>query len=311
MAYGPANAPTAPTELTVAIAAPAVFPVKRLEETLQKMGSEAMIPEAAMQNPATATASEGMVPAAANPAAATTNRSGRERKLRARLAKNMAKYWLDWPLRFTSRKDRRLTLGNALTGALRVALNEAGVPMWLKTPMRELVTEGGRVVGLVVEKDGKPFAIRARKGVVLAAGGFDKNQQMRDANAPLYNKAWASGGVTSNTGDAIRAGQAVGAGTMNMHSAWAAPVFHVPGEDRGRLCTIERALPGCIMVNQKGQRYLNEAASYHIVGQQMARRDPGPPRQFLRHYQPMAVLHVALEAQQRDAAAQILRQRLQ
>ena len=110
------------------------------------------------------------------------------------LAKNMAKYWLDWPLRFTSRKDRRLTLGNALTGALRVALNEAGVPMWLKTPMRELVTEGGRVVGLVVEKDGKPFAIRARKGVVLAAGGFDKNQQMRDANAPLYNKAWASGG---------------------------------------------------------------------------------------------------------------------
>lgn len=188
------------------------------------------------------------------------------------LAKNMAKYWFDWPLRFTSRKDRRLTLGNALTGALRVALNEAGVPVWLKTPMKELVTENGRVAGLVVEKDGKPFAIRARKGVVLAAGGFDKNQQMRDANAPLYNKAWASGGVTSNTGDAIRAGQAVGAGTMNMHSAWAAPVFHVPGEDRGRLCTIERALPGCIMVNQKAQRYLNEAASYHIVGQQMARR---------------------------------------
>lgn len=156
------------------------------------------------------------------------------------LMRNMAKYWLDLPLRFTSRKDRRLTLGNALTGGLRHALNQVGVPLWLNTPMKELVTEGGAVVGVVVEKDGKPFRIRARKGVVLAAGGFDKNQQMRDANAPLYNKAQLSGGVTSNTGDAIVAGQAIGAGTMNMHSAWAAPVFYVPGEDRGRLCTIER-----------------------------------------------------------------------
>jgi 3-oxosteroid 1-dehydrogenase len=56
-----------------------------------------------------------------------------------------------------------------------------------------------------------------------------------------------------------------------MHSTWSAPVFSVPGEDRGRLSTIERALPGCIIVNQAGMRYLNEAASYHIVGQQMVR----------------------------------------
>lgn len=188
------------------------------------------------------------------------------------LSRMMARYWFDWPFRFTSRKDRRLTLGNALTGGLRLALNEAGVPLWRSTPMRELVVEDGRVIGLVVEHEGKPMRIRARRGVVLAAGGFDKNQAMRDAHAPLYRNAHLSGGVPSNTGDAIRAGQAAGAATMNLHSAWAAPVFHVPGEDRGRLVTIERALPGCIMVNQHGERYLNEAASYHIVGQQMARR---------------------------------------
>jgi 3-oxosteroid 1-dehydrogenase len=188
------------------------------------------------------------------------------------LARNMAKYWFDWPFRFSSRKDRRLTLGNALTGGLRLALNQLGVPLWLSTPMQELVIENGTVTGLVVERGGRAFRIRARKGVVLAAGGFDKNQTMRDAHAPLYRNAWLSGGVTSNTGDAIRAGQAVGADTMNLQSAWAAPVFYVPGEDRGRLVTIERALPGCIMVNQTGHRYLNEAASYHIVGQQMARR---------------------------------------
>ncbi|MDE2597359.1 MAG: FAD-dependent oxidoreductase [Sphingomonadales bacterium] len=189
------------------------------------------------------------------------------------LAFNMAKYWLDWPFRFTSRKDRRLTLGNALTGGLRMALNEAKVPLWLATPMRELVREGGTVTGVIVERNGTPMRIRARKGVILAAGGFDKNKAMRDQHAPLYPSAQRSGGVTTNTGDALVAGQAAGAGTLNLQSAWAAPVFYVPGEDRGRLVTIERALPGCIMVNQRGERYLNEAASYHVVGQQMARRE--------------------------------------
>lgn len=188
------------------------------------------------------------------------------------LTVNLARYWLDWPFRFTSAKDRRLTLGNALTGGLRMALNKQQVPLWLETPLIELVREGDRVTGAIVKHRGKPMRIGVRKGVVLAAGGFDKNQEMRDASAPLYPKAQYSGGVTSNTGDSIRAGAAIGAGTMNMQSAWAAPVFFVPGEDRGRLCTIERALPGCIMVNQNGRRYLNEAASYHIVGQQMARR---------------------------------------
>lgn len=196
----------------------------------------------------------------------------RSKGWRTMLMRNMAKYWFDWPFRFTSRKDRRLTLGNALTGGLRLALNQRKVPLWLQTPLTELVREGDRVTGAVVTRNGKPFRIHARKGVVLAAGGFDKNQAMRDANAPLYPNALYSGGVTSNTGDAIRAGAAVGAGALNLQSAWAAPVFYVPGEDRGRLSTIERALPGCIMVNGKGERYLNEAASYHIVGQQMARR---------------------------------------
>ena len=188
------------------------------------------------------------------------------------LARNLARYWFDWPFRFTSRKDRRLTLGNALTGALRMALNEARVPLWLEAPLAELGREDGRVTGAIITRKGRPYRIGARKGVILAAGGFDKNAEMRAANAPLYPEARYSGGVASNTGDSIRAGEAIGAGTMNMQSAWAAPVFHVPGEDRGRLCTIERALPGCIMVNQNGERYLNEAASYHIVGQQMARR---------------------------------------
>ena len=190
-----------------------------------------------------------------------------------RFSINMARYWLDLPFRFTSRKDRRLTLGNALTGGLCLALNKKAVPMWLESPLAGLVEQDGRVVGAVITRDGHPYRIRARKGVILAAGGFDKDQAKRDAYSPLYPKAQVSGGVTSNTGDALVAGLSRGAGTMNLQSAWAAPVFHVPGEDRGRLCTIERALPGCIMVNQSGTRYLNEAASYHVTGQEMARRE--------------------------------------
>lgn len=135
------------------------------------------------------------------------------------------------------------------------------------------MSEKGQVTGALIRRKGKEIRIRARKGVILAAGGFDKNQEMRDANAPLYRNAQLSGGTAGNTGDSIRAAIGVGADTMNMHSAWAAPVFYVPGEDRGRLCTIERALPGCLMVNQSGDRYLNEAASYHVVGQQMAKRE--------------------------------------
>ena len=188
------------------------------------------------------------------------------------LTKSLARYWFDWPFRFKSRKDRRLTLGNALLGGLRLAINEKKVPLWLESPLEELITEKGKVTGAIVRHEGKTLRIRAKKGVVLAAGGFDKNQMMRDENAPLYRNATYSGGTGGNTGDSIRAGTAIGADTLNMQSAWAAPVFYVPGEDRGRLCTIERALPGCMMVNQKGERYLNEAASYHIVGQQMARR---------------------------------------
>ena len=230
---------------------------------------------------------------------------------------NMAKYWLDLPFRFTSRKDRRLTLGNALTGGLRLALNERNVPLWLESPLTELVREGDRVVGAVITHKGKPMRIGVRKGVVLAAGGFDKSQQMRDANSPLYPTAQISGGVTSNTGDSIRAGEAVGAGTMNMQSAWAAPVFYVPGEDRGRLCTIERALPGCIMVNQKGERYLNEAASYHVTGQLMAQRqlehgDASPSWMVFdyryRHQFPMGPLYPLIPDWAQDGAVkQILK----
>lgn len=187
--------------------------------------------------------------------------------------KGFLRYYLDLPFRLTSGKDRRLTLGNALSGGLRLRLQELGVPMWLETPMESLIVEDGKVVGAVVEREGKKLRIRAKDGVVIAAGGFDRNAAMRAKYQTAQQEPTLSGGTSGNTGGGIQAGIDVGAATLNMHSTWAAPVFKLPDEERGRLCAMDRALPGTIMVNQEGKRYLNEAASYHIVGQQMAAAD--------------------------------------
>jgi 3-oxosteroid 1-dehydrogenase len=96
---------------------------------------------------------------------------------------------------------------------------------------------------------------------------------MRREYLPRLPDPTRSGGQAGNTGDSIRAATAVGAATLNMGHTWSAPVLSIPGEYRGRLSTTERALPGCIIVNQAGRRYMNEAASYHIAGQAMVALD--------------------------------------
>jgi len=196
------------------------------------------------------------------------------------LAKLIAGYYLDLPLRLFSRKDRNLTLGNALVGGLGIALKEQNVPIWRSTQMVELLRgKDGRVIGAVVDREGERLRIEARKAVVLAAGGFERNKEMRVQNLAVKDPRM-SGGQINNTGDSIRAAAKIGAELMNMDSVWWAPVFSVPGEARGRLSTIERALPGAIIVNQVGKRYLNEAASYHMVGSQIAANDkPEAPTQ--------------------------------
>ena len=188
------------------------------------------------------------------------------------LLKMLGRYFLDIPQRLRSTKDRFLTLGNALLGGLRLAADRDGVELWLKTALVELVRENGRVTGVVVERDGKRQRIEARRGVILAAGGFERNGEMRAQHLKIKDPKF-SGGNTDNTGDGLRIAAASGAALKNLDSVWWAPVFSVPGEKRGRLSTIERALPGCIIVNQAGKRYLNEAASYHNVGLAMAEND--------------------------------------
>ena len=63
------------------------------------------------------------------------------------LLRMLKNYWLDLPFRFTSDKDRRLTQGNALVGSLRLALIDKDVPLWLESPMQDLVKKKARLLG--------------------------------------------------------------------------------------------------------------------------------------------------------------------
>jgi len=91
------------------------------------------------------------------------------------------------------------TGGRALAARLRMALKDAGIPLWLKSPMTELVLDGnGTVTGIVVERDGTSMRIGARRGVLLATGGFDHNQEMRDGYLPEGGRADISAAVVQD-----------------------------------------------------------------------------------------------------------------
>ncbi|MGB6583028.1 MAG: 3-oxosteroid 1-dehydrogenase, partial [Streptosporangiaceae bacterium] len=153
---------------------------------------------------------------------------------------------------------RMLSLGQALAAGLRAGLS--GVPIWLNTPMTGLEVQDGRVSGVRVSRGGEPLLVRARRGVLLATGGFERNEEMRRRyqRAPVGTQ-WTTG-AAGNTGDGILAGLALGAATGLMDDAWWGPSIPLPGGPY--FCLAERSLPGCLLVNGAGQRFVNESAPY-------------------------------------------------
>jgi len=177
-----------------------------------------------------------------------------------------------------------LTLGRALIGRLRLSLKDENVPLWLNAPLMDLVVEEGRVVGAVVAREGKPSRIRVTKGVVLAAGGFAHNQQMREAfqKAPV-NHEWSSASP-GNTGEAIQLGMKIGARVDLMEDAWWGP-SSIPPNAPVMFHVGERSYPGGIMVNAAGKRFTNEAASYvdvvHAMYEKHSEETPHIPATFI------------------------------
>lgn len=177
-------------------------------------------------------------------------------------AKIIIKYWCNIRWRLKTRRDRKLTFGNALVAALRRSMLDRGIPLSLNTALQSLLLENGRVVGVKASREGHNITLRARYGVVLAAGGFERNQAMRERYLPGPTCADWTAAPPINTGDAICAGMDVGAQTAMMNHAWFCPTLGVPGEEKQRGIFAERSMPGCIAVNAKGDRFVNESAPY-------------------------------------------------
>jgi succinate dehydrogenase/fumarate reductase flavoprotein subunit len=163
--------------------------------------------------------------------------------------------------------------GQALAAGMFAGVLRAGIPVWTESPVTELVTDNGRVTGALVNRQGTQVTVTARRGIVLASGGFDHLMSWRHKFQSEQLGEHLSLGAEGNTGDGIRLAQDQGAGTALMDQAWWFPAFApLPGGDP-TVMLAERSLPGCLLVDQTGQRFINEATDYMSFGQGLLRRE--------------------------------------
>ena len=155
-----------------------------------------------------------------------------------------------------------LALGPSLLAQLMAIALRHRTDVWLSSPLRELVIEDGRVVGAVVVHAGKPVRIRTR-GVVLGAGGFARNTELRRRYQPV-NGDWSST-IRGDTGEVMQAAIDVGADTALMDDAWWGASFLTP-DGAAAFCLWERSLPGGVIVDRNGMRFANESMSYVDLG---------------------------------------------
>lgn len=158
---------------------------------------------------------------------------------------------------------RRVSAGLALQGQMVRACLDAGVDFYTDSPVTELIVNEGRVAGVVTVRDGKPWRMAASKGVLVNAGGFAQNQSMRDKYQPGSRAEW-SNVIESDTGDLITEMMRHGAAVNNMDVSIGFPTFMAPGKENAYVkpgAQAQAAAPHTIMVDQRGERYMNEGDS--------------------------------------------------
>lgn len=170
-------------------------------------------------------------------------------------------------------RGTRLVMGNALIGRLLHSLLQRQVPIWTRANVKAITSNGHRVVGVRAARAGELHELRARRGIVLASGGFNRNPAMRgrliDPAAPY--SPLAPGG----TGEAIDLALGLGAriGERAFDTVLWAPVSVRKRSDGSTAVfphfIMDRGKPGTVVVNQAGNRFLNETTSYHLFGHAM------------------------------------------
>lgn len=159
-------------------------------------------------------------------------------------------------------KSDPVALGEALIARLRLSLAEANGELWLSTAFKDFIMGKGRVIGIIVERDGQELKIEAKKGVVLSSGSFSHNQTLREKYLPSpTNAAWTSS-PEGQTGDILEPGVKIGATLDLMDKVWGAPSVIDP-QGHPFFLVADRGVPNMIVVDSAGQRFVNEAAPYH------------------------------------------------
>ncbi|MEE3065398.1 MAG: FAD-binding protein [Actinomycetota bacterium] len=173
-----------------------------------------------------------------------------------------------------ARRTQLLTNGASLIAQMLKALIDLGgdqPPLWTNTAMEDLIVEDGRVVGARVNRDGVALNIEARKGVLLAAGGFGHNKEMRRRySGDQPNEGQWSIANAGDTGEVLETAMRLGAKTDLLDEAWWLPsVFIANGGAVAASLGSGRQRPGAIYVDSSGRRFCNESNSYVEVGKAM------------------------------------------
>ena len=164
------------------------------------------------------------------------------------------------------------TGGQALVAQLLHRATANGVDVLLEAPLVDLVADGDSIAGVVIRRDGTDVEIHAARGVILTAGGFEGNQELREEYLPLPTDTHWSVGI-GNRGEALQAALAHGAATAALDEAWWVPVLVADGVAH----PVDRALslPHAVLVDQAGARFVNESAPPVTVGRALYDRSRG------------------------------------
>ncbi len=176
------------------------------------------------------------------------------------------------------RGRKPLGSGRGLVASLMLIVDRLEIPVRLSTPLVELLIEHGAVVGVEVEHEGRRETLMAPAGVLLGAGGFAQNPKLR-GDLQGFAETW-SNASPDDQGDALLAARAIGADTELLDDCWWMPTVEV-GPERRALALGLRALPGSIVVDHHGRRYMDEARSYMATGRIMREHGAAEHRHWL------------------------------